>query len=54
VQNRLSSTLLSKNINIKVHRTTIFLLFCMGVKLGQNKKDQPAPTVCPLSKLLHL
>jgi len=34
VQNLLSSTLLSKNIKIKVHRTIILLLFCMSVKLG--------------------
>jgi hypothetical protein len=50
----LSSSLLSKNINPKTYRTTVFLLFCKGVKLGQNKKDHPAPTVCALSKLLHL
>ena len=53
-QNPLSSSLLSKNIKIKVYRSTVFLLFCKGVKLGQNKKDQPAPTVNALSKLLHL
>ena len=51
----LSSSLLSNNLKIKVYRTTNFLLFCKGVKLGQNKKkDQPAPTVNALSKLLHL
>jgi hypothetical protein len=38
VQNLLSSSLLSKNIKIKVHRSTVILLFCKGVKLGQNKK----------------
>ena len=38
VQNLLSSSLLSKNIKIKVYRTTVFPLFCKGVKLGQNKK----------------
>jgi hypothetical protein len=32
----------------------VFQLFCKGVKLGQNKKDQPAPTANALSKLLHL
>jgi len=26
-----------QNIKIKVYRTTVFLLFCMGVKLGQKK-----------------
>ena len=34
VQNVLSSSLLSKNLKIKIYRTIIFLLFCMGVKLG--------------------
>ena len=36
VQNRLSSSLLSKNIRIKTKYTelSICLLFCMGVKLG--------------------
>ena len=38
VQNLLSSSLLSKNINIKIYRTTDFLLFCNDVKFGQNKK----------------
>ena len=28
-----------QNIKIKIYRTTVFLLFCMGVKLGQNKKN---------------
>ena len=41
VQNLLFSSLLSKNIKIKVHRTTVFPLFCKGVKLGQNKKRLP-------------
>ena len=55
VQNLLFSSLLYKNVKIKVYRTTVFLLFCKGVKLGQNKKkDHQAPTVCVLSKLLHL
>jgi hypothetical protein len=44
VQNLLSSSLLSKDINIKVHRTTIFL-FCKGVKLGQNKR-RPSGSHC--------
>jgi hypothetical protein len=33
VQKLLSSTLLSKNIKIKIYRTIILLLFCMSVKL---------------------
>ena len=37
VQNRLFSSLLSKNIKFKVYRTTVFPLSCKGVKLGQNK-----------------
>jgi len=28
------SRLLSKNLKIKIHKTIIFLLRCMGVKLG--------------------
>jgi hypothetical protein len=35
VQNRLSSSLLSKNIKINIYRTIILLVFCMGVKLGR-------------------
>ena len=46
VQNLLSSSLLSKNIKIKVYTTTAFLLFCMGVKLGQNKKKRPPSSHC--------
>jgi hypothetical protein len=34
MQNLLSSTLLSKNIKIKIHRSIILLLFCKSVKLG--------------------
>ena len=34
LQNLLSSSLLSKNMTIKIHRTIILLLFYMGVKLG--------------------
>ena len=41
----LSSGLLSKNIKIKVYRTTVYPLFCKGLKLGRDKKDHPAPTV---------
>ena len=52
MQTLLSSILLSKNIKIKVYRTTVFLLFCKGVKLGQNKKNHPVSTVNALSKLL--
>jgi hypothetical protein len=33
VQNLLPSSLISKNLKIKIHRTII--LFCMGVKLGR-------------------
>jgi len=35
VQNLLFSRLLSKNLKIKIYRTIILLLFCMGVKLGR-------------------
>jgi len=35
VQNLLSSRLLSKNLKIKIFRTTILPVFCMGVKLGR-------------------
>jgi hypothetical protein len=34
VQDLLSCSLLSKNTNIKMYRTVILLLFCMGVRLG--------------------
>ena len=34
VQNLLSSGLLSKNSKIKIYRTIILPIFCMGVKLG--------------------
>ena len=40
VQNLLFSSLLSKNIKIKVHRTTVFPLSCKGVKLGQNNNKK--------------
>ena len=35
VQNILSSSLLYKNLKIKIHRTVILPLFCMGVKIGR-------------------
>ena len=35
VQNLLSSRLLSKNLKIKIYRTIILPVFCMGVKLGR-------------------
>ena len=35
VQNLVSSRLLSKNLKIKIYRTILCLLFCMGVKLGR-------------------
>jgi len=35
VQNLLSSSLLSKNL-IKIYRTIILTVFCMGVKLGRS------------------
>jgi hypothetical protein len=34
VKNLLSSSLLSKNIDIKIYITIILPVFCMGVKLG--------------------
>ena len=35
VQNLLSSNLLSKKFKIKIYRTIILPIFCMGVKLGR-------------------
>ena len=35
VQNLLSSRLLSKNLKIKIYRTLILPVFCMGVKFGR-------------------
>ena len=35
VQNLLPSSLLSKNLKMKIYRTIILLLFCMDVKLGR-------------------
>ena len=43
VPSLLSSSLLTKNIKIKVYRTTVFPLSCKGVKLGQNKKTTRLP-----------
>jgi len=40
VQNLLSSGLLSKNTKIKINRTIILLLFCMGVKLGRKHRGR--------------
>jgi hypothetical protein len=34
VQDLVSYSLLSKDTNIKIYRTVIVLLFCMGVELG--------------------
>jgi hypothetical protein len=36
VQNLLSYRLLSKNLRSKIYRTIVYLLFCMGVKLGRS------------------
>ena len=36
VRNLLSSRLLSKNLKIKIYRTIIFPVVCMGVKLGHD------------------
>jgi len=35
VQNLLSSRMLLKNLKIKIYRTIILPIFCMGVKLGR-------------------
>ena len=35
LQNLLSSRLLSKNLKIKIYRTIILPVVCMGVKLGR-------------------
>jgi hypothetical protein len=35
VQNVLCFSLLSKNLKIKIYRTTILPVFCVGVKLGR-------------------
>ena len=40
---------------IKLYRMTVFNFFCVGMKLGQNKKKYiTAPTVNALWNLLHL
>jgi hypothetical protein len=36
VQNLLSASLLSKNVKIKINKTIILPVFCMGVKLGHS------------------
>jgi hypothetical protein len=36
VQNRLSSSLLSKNVKIKIYRTIILPVFWIGVKVGRS------------------
>ena len=38
VLNVLSSSLLTKNIKIMIHRTVIFLLFCMSVSLDPSHR----------------
>jgi len=35
VQNLLSSRVLSRNLKIKIYKTVILPVFCMGVKLGR-------------------
>ena len=35
-QNVMSASLLSNNVKIKIYRTTILSVFCMGVKLGRS------------------
>jgi len=35
VKNLLSSSLVYKNLKIKIYRTIIYPVFCMGVKLGR-------------------
>jgi hypothetical protein len=34
VENLLSTSLLSKTLKIKIYRTTLLSVFCMGVRLG--------------------
>jgi hypothetical protein len=36
VRTLLSSSSVFKNLRIKIYRTIIFLLFCMGLKLGRS------------------
>jgi hypothetical protein len=40
VQNLLSFHLLSKNIKIRIHKTIIFLWFCMSAKLVPGIKEE--------------
>jgi hypothetical protein len=40
VQDLVSYSLLSKNTKIKIYRTVIVLLFCMGVKLGLSHRGR--------------
>jgi len=40
VQNILSSSLLTKILKIKIYRTIIDLLFCMGVQLGRSHRGR--------------
>ena len=37
VQNLLSSSLLPMNVKLKIRRTIIVLVVCMGVKLGRSQ-----------------
>jgi hypothetical protein len=37
VQSLLSSRLLSRNVKVKIYKTIILPVFCMGVKLGLSK-----------------
>jgi hypothetical protein len=39
-QNLLTSSFLSKNLKIKIYRTKICLLFCMGLKLGRSHRGR--------------
>jgi hypothetical protein len=37
VQSLLSSRLMSRNVKVKIYKTIILQLFCMGVKLGLSR-----------------
>jgi len=54
--NILSSSLLSKNIKIKIQRTAVLPVVLYECETWSKIKinDHPAPTVYILSKLLHL
>ena len=54
VQNLLSSSLLSKNMKIKIHRTTVFLLFCKGVKLRPKKCTHCLRTLETVTSVIRL